>query len=448
VEPVFYDSLDKLGAANLLYVGALAGNPDRPVLAGWITAPEREGIFTLSWSSNKLAPLPAHLEVTCDDGSFCNGGEYFVRGHCVSTGRNPCHFSDTDPCLQHQCFETGLCSKEPQNAQNCNQCGPICQPKCHKAQKCGSGGCPVCQPGQSPMGSGCVLDDAFCGACLGPGEICSDGQCIVPEVSNTPGSCNNPYPLFQDNFDGNLQLTNVVHLLGNPLTDGTKVPTRGVLLRVDVPYIDNMEDLTKASCQSPGVQEHVFSFTIDDTVSSGAQGIEVMMISSNVNEQGTSTDERFDNGAIDALLAIHGEDCEPLAPGAAAFSMCSDDATPPGNLASHVFARLTPGNYRLAATYFAPQASGPYMLMVKFTDGSQTCFPQCDGKFCGSDECSIFDEITQQTIPTICGLEQYLDIDECNEGLYCIQGRCSNCEGDYVDGPFYVSSCPVNGECG
>jgi hypothetical protein len=454
VAPFFYSTAARINAATLRPCGVLATNASVAVLCGSLLLPEREGEFRLGWLPPPVAkrhapepfqianPLEMILDVTCDDDVFCNGPEYFVRGVCTPSAGNPCIFG-SDPCLQHNCSEAErICAPRP-NAAVCPPCGPLCTPKCVKGQKCGSGGCPACT-GNETLPSNCV-PDTYCGTCTGAGEECIEGQCIVVQVSTTPGSCNNPYPLFANVTDR----TRVFWAGGNPLPPVGSVvaPTGGTLFRIEVPYVDNMEDHTTTVCGAPGVQEHVYEFEIALPFGSTGQGVEVMMIGlATVNPAAVSTEERFPPSTIDSLLAIHGENCQPLPPGAAAYSVCSDDATPPGDLSSHLYTRLTSGRYRLIATFFGTQTGGPYVLMVKFNDADSTCFPQCDGKYCGIDECQM--NVGGIVESTVCGLEQYWQLPLCNAGTECVQGRCSNCTAAYVSSPAYISSCPPSGSCG
>lgn len=86
---------------------------------------------------------------------------------------------------------------------------------------------------------------------------------------------------------------------------------------------------------------------------------------------------------VDTLLAIHDAGCRPLELTAVDL-LCSDDQTPPGNVASRVDGKLPPGTYTVIATAYASSTTCNFKLAVKFTPG---CMPKCESKFCGDDDC-------------------------------------------------------------
>ena len=110
---LFYPTASLLDAATLEQRGGLGtASSSTRVFLGSLTMPEQTGVFSLQWSSGSRA-WKATIESTCDDGLFCNGPEYFIRGGCASTGEDPCSFGDSD-CLKHSCDEkTRLCSPDP-----------------------------------------------------------------------------------------------------------------------------------------------------------------------------------------------------------------------------------------------------------------------------------------------------------------------------------------------
>jgi hypothetical protein len=120
-------------------------------------------------------PMDALVEVTCSNGTFCDGEERYAGGKCVP-GPAPC--DDNEACTMDECNEetrtcrqvlTGTCAV-------CKTEG--CDPDC-AGKQCGDDGC----GGQ-------------CGVCAA-GNGCAQGiaQCR-PETQ--PGTCRSPLPLLAE----------------------------------------------------------------------------------------------------------------------------------------------------------------------------------------------------------------------------------------------------------
>src|SRR3990167_1634452 len=142
------------------------------------------GVHTLSLSvedsqtERELHNEKISLEVTCDDGLFCNGVERFVNGECRRPSKGPCE--DNFTCTVDTCDEErDLCSWDSSTCStDCNSNG--CIPQCDGLE-CGADGC-----------------GSLCGLCDKDYD-CVFGVCEL----NAPGSCINPIPLLPSNFNFN-----------------------------------------------------------------------------------------------------------------------------------------------------------------------------------------------------------------------------------------------------
>jgi hypothetical protein len=139
-----------------------------------VTAPGAPGLHRFHWkmrwgASPFGAEVDVPVEVTCDDGTFCNGVERFSGGSCVA-GPPPC--DDGVACTTDSCDE-GIrrCAHTPATS-GCAECS-ACAGDC-TGRACGDDGC-----GRS------------CGSC-GSGESCHAGVCEAP---GGPGTCSEPFPL-------------------------------------------------------------------------------------------------------------------------------------------------------------------------------------------------------------------------------------------------------------
>ncbi len=353
LEAVFAGSAPVWPAMSSGVVSQLTRNGDSFVLALSVSAPVLEGIYeSLRWvirttGANSViigqVSSPT-IEITCSDGIYCNGIERLVRGACVATTSRPCVSPSNDPCATYDCIEANRsCARTPVGGAACATCLPdACKASC-RGKSCGDDGC-----------------GGSCGDCS-VGLFCVAGACgAVTQV----GSCANPEPL-------------------PGVGAGGVVPNTGALFDV---FGDNRQglDMTQPVCNSPGIPEYVYQFTV--TV---PMGFEIRMTASD----GANT--------MDTLLAVHDSNCQPFTL-TAADRLCSDDQTPPGNLASRCDGLLPPGTYTLIASAYATSTTGAFKLVVKFTPG---CAPKCEGKFCGADGCG-----------GTCG--------GCANGTQCFSGRC------------------------
>ncbi|HWN71616.1 MAG TPA: lysyl oxidase family protein [Haliangium sp.] len=146
-----------------------------------IHASTQIGFHTLTWlAAGPRGPLtpgatPAvtvALEVTCDDGVFCNGDERYVNGACAASA-SPC--DDGVACSTEQCDEErdGCVIELGADCPSCNlgDCRPDCTGK-----ECGSDGC------RGTCGAGCADT-----------EVCVNGTC---STEAPPGTCLTPRPLL------------------------------------------------------------------------------------------------------------------------------------------------------------------------------------------------------------------------------------------------------------
>eukprot|EP00698_Gefionella_okellyi_P017527 TRINITY_DN5145_c0_g2_i1.p1 TRINITY_DN5145_c0_g2~~TRINITY_DN5145_c0_g2_i1.p1 ORF type:complete len:701 (+),score=80.97 TRINITY_DN5145_c0_g2_i1:74-2176(+) len=317
-----------------------------------LSAPKQVGVFSMSWNLKRLdfntvfgAAIAGTVEVTCSDGIYCNGVERYVGGRCQNSPVMPCRDPAGDLCATYDCIEaTQACGRTPVGGPACLTCVPdACKPSC-KGVTCGGDGC-----------------GGSCGSCTG-GLTCVSGSC---QQVTLLGSCSNPEPLFAS-------------------VGGTAVvPDTGII--VDI-FGDNRQgiDIAQPVCNVAGIPEYVYKIVVNTNM-----GFEIRM-----------TGADGSNG-LDSVLAVHDANCQPIVL-SAADRLCSDDQTPPGNLASRVDGLLPPGTYTVIATAYATSTLGAFKLAVKFTPN---CVPKCEGKFCGNDGCG-----------GTCGA--------CGEGTQCFSGRC------------------------
>lgn len=387
-----------------------------------IYGPALPGTYNLVWSNlAKTKSYSIQVEVSCNDGVHCNGEERFIRGECVP-GYLPYQFGTET----HQCFESfPWAAREDPN--RINDCGPICTPVCKTGRKCGSGGCPVCEAPNTPLG--CVSDPNFCGSCnSNTGETCVDGQCIIaPPPSTNPGTCLNTYHLFQNP-------RSAFYLPGNGGNDiyvghSSIVPTSGIVGRLVVNDVSGSENNLHPYCNSvENSPEFVFDFEV-----LVATGFEIMMT-------GTVGVDIYNGytGTADTLIAVHKsaqDNCDILRPPTGADYFCSDDATPPGSLGSRISGLLQPGKYTVVASTYAAGAWGPFILWVRFA--AEATRPTCDASFCGTDSAN-----------GKCGFTQYFNLAECKLATdTCLLGRCSNCNTTFITSSAYKSTCQGK-QCG
>lgn len=345
-----------------------------------LAAPLLGGVHKMSWqlkvdgTTNAGAPVAGRIEVTCDDGVYCNGERRWVNGQCVD-GPPPC--DDGIGCIKCDEAAKACKNKDPETENlppQCVQCAAKnCNPHCNR-KECGDDGC----------GGKCTSDLAPNGDCLV--GFCAAGKC---STSPDPGTCTNPLPLF--NAHPTYGTTYVI-----PDT-GVLDPTTHAGVELVGPAYDTSTgiDAMKVACGGDGIKELIFRLDVNVKM-----GVEIQMLSADGNNEG-----------LDTVMALHKPDsnCTVAVGGPGG---CSDDATPPGGLGSRVFAMLDPGSYRLVATGYSASQVGPFKLIVK---AIPQCIPVCDGKFCGSDGCPG---------GSVCGT--------CAAGTTCTAGRCvveGACEG-------------------
>lgn len=273
-------------------------------------------------------------------------------------------------CTSYSCIESeGRCGREPLGT-NCTVCSTgvkSCKSSCN-GKVCGDDGC-----------------GGSCGTCSGS-LSCVSGDCQNVVIL---GSCSNPAPLLS--------------------TNNSIVPHEGV--HDLYLYGDSSEgvDITTPVCNIPGIPEYVYKFTVLEPM-----GFEMRL---------TCADGSND---CDTLLAIHDVNCHPFEL-TAVDRLCSDDQTPPGNVASRVDGKLPPGTYTVIVTGYSSATVGPFQLNVKFT---ADCYPKCESIFCGSDDCG-----------GLCGV--------CSTSLSCYFGRCRtdpclpNCKGRVCGNDGCGGSCGV-----
>lgn len=380
--------------------------------------------------------LPIELIISCDDGNFCDGVKRLVGGECLASSP-PCGYQNlltNDCCMAYQCFNNNkTCSKNSLgyaangtcNTQALksvtevnNQCGICdydkCNPKCKRSWECGVDGC---NRGCTVIGNQRYSDCSY----KGPGYSCINNKCLV--LSNNPGTCRNPLPLFGD-------------LPSSGSIDGYTVPSIGtgssdLIVNGDT---STGEDQVIVWCNPAAVKEKVYRFKLNNK-----QGVQFMVTAAN-----------GDPCALDTLLALYKGNCtNPLD---YATGTCSDDATPPGCLSSRLFAVLDPGEYSLVVSGYSSSNVGPYTLSIHFN--GESCVPQCDGKRCGSDGCNAGHRcgVCDSSNP-ICTLSGFCIPETCT--LDCQARSC----GDSINGcpsqPTYgqtlngtVIAVPGVGDCG
>lgn len=385
---------------------------------------------------NDVAFVP--VEITCSDGIYCNGMEQLVGLKCQTPYSadvvRPCFYGSGN-CYEYRCLETngGTCETRPlynnvtltSDEEVYNKCGGTCDlkhcnPLCKRSWECGRDGCERgCYQGlidnkasdpwtyepvpdfSVPENMNSTDPQYYDGKCTGVkrGNVyttCIDNRCAVPPTNAAAGSCLTPLKLFSLEWDA----AYVGLDTRNPVTDPTApvasidaalmasntVPAKGFQGRFKLNTAMGTQQV-KPECGSPGVRDLIVQFTTPPAFVTGPRtGFEIR-----------SYEDPASPGA-DTLLEIR-RDCNTL------FSYptgtCSDDAAPPGGYGSRVFGRLDAGEtYTLVVSAYSENVVGPILLEVWFS--GEDCSPQCEGKTCGSDGC---------TITRGCGL--------CNSGECC-----------------------------
>lgn len=314
------------------------------------------GFHTLAWIAARddgpLAPdaapdITVDVEVTCDDGVFCNGDERYVAGACAA-GVPPC--DDGVACSIDTCDEErALCKIElGADCDSCDRSG--CQPDC-TGKECGSDGC-----------------GGTCGAGCADGELCVAGQC----TTDAPvGSCPRPIPLLADGAE----------LLGTHVIEGDTS--------------DAIHSVSPTCNLASEAKELVYTFTIDQVV-----GIDARM---------TGFDTVLDLRRADcedsgATVACSDDATPPGNNGSRVATLLQ-----PGTyyLIADGYNALASGPFTLTVGFTAgcvPQCDGRFCgddgcggQCGECAGGevctpggrcqADPCVPQCDGRECGSDGC-------------------------------------------------------------
>jgi hypothetical protein len=139
---------------------------------GKLVAPHRPGIHGLKWRADHDgepfgSPLSAEVEVSCQDGVFCNGAERFVDGGCTA-GTDPC--DDGQACTQDMCDESAGTCHHTLGA-SCASCFSACTPDC-TGKVCGNDGCGG-SCGDCASGEGCAAPAGTCQPAIAPGTCAS-----------------------------------------------------------------------------------------------------------------------------------------------------------------------------------------------------------------------------------------------------------------------------------
>lgn len=331
-----------------------------------------------------------YIDITCSDGTFCNGLERLIRGVCTHATQLPCISVDNDPCSNFPCIEeTKRCGRIPvvncTNTPTCSTGVKTCKPDCRN-KVCGDDGC-----------------GGKCGTCT-IGQFCVAGSCGVVDQL---GTCANP----------------------EELVPGGVIPNTGLTTFFKYGNSDTGFDMTTPYCGTPGINEYVYKFEV--TLPEG-MGFEVRLTC-------------YDGSTgCDTLMGLHNENCEPFTL-TAVDRLCSDDQTPPGNVGSRVNGKLPPGRYTLVVTGYSSATVGPYRIEVLFTPN---CYPKCEGLFCGSNGCG--GECGVCGLGTSCYFGR-CQADPCVpncKGRACgsdgCGGDCGTCKGDKYCDQLLGDCVPIN----
>ncbi|MDY7225460.1 lysyl oxidase family protein [Hyalangium rubrum] len=380
---------------------------------GALAGPGVVGLHELEWGTwvRGVAfgeSLKTQVEVTCSDGTFCNGEERFTNGQCVS-GPPPC--DDGAECTQDACNEaTRACEHTPTGT--CAVCMASCERDC-TGKQCGDDRC-----------------GGSCGACPA-GEACAQGIfACKPETQ--PGTCRAPLPLLAEGTP----------LVGDHTIDG-----------------DSSGGLHQAvpSCNRTSTAvETVYSFTLTERL-----GLEARV--SGYDTVLHLRKKRGEDGAADCLdntpartIACSDDSSPPgeygsrisvaLDPGTYYLIVDGFDASNLGPFALQV---------RFAAEGCVPKCDGLYcggsdgcggncgvcesgQVCVRGKCLPSPCTPVCDGRECGDDQCGGqcgFCPDAKLCVPLTGKCETFAKCDHlrptcepgCGEGQFC--GSDCQCHG-------------------
>lgn len=409
----------------------------------------------------------ASIEVTCSDGVYCNGQEYLVGLKCQAPNsaevvNKPC-FEGSGNCFAYQCREDngGTCDYRPLYngvtlptdlavVQSCTGICDVghCNPLCKRAWECGSDGCKhgchtALDENRASFIYRAVVDgytypdylnsatdpqyyDGKCTGVIRNGlpTSCVENRCGVAVVA--PGSCAIPLRLTD--------LESVDTYVGLDTRTGTDAPTRTPLssnlisplgfqglFRVNTNLGTQQ---VKPECGAPGVRDLIIQLEMPAVFRNGVPmtGFEIR-----------SYEDPASPGA-DTLLEIR-ESCD------VAFTYptgaCSDDAAPPGGLGSRLYGRLEGGKtYTLVVSGYGDGTLGSVLLELWFS--GEDCSPQCEGKTCGSDGCTVTRGCGKCAAQSCCY--------SCGDDPVCRYGQSFCVEGTRYDALVgYVGS--VNATC-
>jgi hypothetical protein len=333
-----------------------------------------------------------HVEVTCDDGLFCNGDERYVNGACAASV-SPC--DDGVACSIEQCDEErDRCAIElGAGCPTCNR--PACQPDC-TGKECGSDGC-----------------GGTCGAGCADTEVCAEGRCTTEAPS---GTCLTPRALLPP--DAELIGTHVI--MGDSST--------------------GIHDVAPACSPASDAREQVYTFTIDRVAGIDARlwaGYDAVL------------DLRLaDCRAPVASLACSDDYTPPGHAGSRVAMMLQ-----PGTyyLIADGYNRLAAGPFTLSVRFTdgcVPQCDGRFCgddgcggQCGECAEGEactpqnrcrpDPCIPACEGRECGGDGCD-----------GTCG--------SCREGDLCVEvaGECRAFPACNHDRPTCEGGCSATQFCG
>lgn len=364
---------------------------------------------------NDVAYAP--VEATCSDGIYCNGQEYLVGLKCqvpnsADIVNKPC-FAGTGDCYEYRCREEngGTCDYRPlfnnvtltSDFAVVQECAEICDvshcnPLCKRAWECGSDGCkqgcytaldenqtsftyvPVAGYQYPAYLNNATDPQYYDGKCTGVkrnGDYTSCVENTCGTAAILPGSCAIPLRLTDleaiDTYAGLDTRTGADAPTRNPLASNRISPLgfQG-LFRLNT---NQGTQQVKPECGAPGVRDLIVQLEMPPTFRNS-----VPMTGFEIRAYGDP-----DSPGADTLLEIR-ESCE------VAFTYptgaCSDDAAPPGGVGSRLFGRLEGGkNYTLVVSGYGDGTLGSVLLEVWFS--GEDCSPQCEGKSCGSDGCTI-----------------------------------------------------------
>jgi hypothetical protein len=342
-------------------------------------------------------PADAEDETLCNDGIFCNGISFMTTsGNCTKV-LDPCDDLDdttTDSCneAKKRCYHEAIDN-------NVSTCITDCVSDC-TGKACGEDGC-----------------NGFCGQCA-EGWGCQNYTCVAGAQE---GTCDKPFnlgsnPIGQAKYYVKFGECVENATLSRPsdkdaceaVTDLSNSTECSAVVR---DCASAMSDSCPAGCTDPGTEGEMCSgnstapactYNQLDRITVVTQGdtsnsVHKMTPSCNYLTAAPERAYSFEvpaamvaNGAYvgydirvqgyDTVLEVMYGNCSTKN-----SIGCSDDATPPGSLGSKVSGKMTqPGTYYVLVDGFSSKDYGEFTLTAIFVKG---CQPQCDGNFCGDDNC-------------------------------------------------------------